>query len=117
MISSIDSVYLIYVLQKHFLSLEKIATKIPRPKIPPTGESLSIRQRAPALLLKKLDEFGEKANKVWVNGQESENNDNITKLWKKPIINFTGQLPLHRQDIQNSSTKDILVYLFSSSVS
>ena len=28
-------------------------------------ESLSLRQRAPAMLLKKLDEFEERAQRVW----------------------------------------------------
>ena len=29
------------------------------------AESLSLRQRAPAMLLKKLDEFEERAQRVW----------------------------------------------------
>ena len=43
------------------------------------GESLSLRQRAPALLLKKLDEFEEKAHKIWAKAELEEENRKITK--------------------------------------
>ena len=58
---------------------------IPRVR-PPHGESLSLRQRAPALLLRKLDEFEEKAQRVWAKAeaaaaaQEEEEN---RKVWNR----------------------------------
>ncbi len=44
---------------------------IPRLRATP-GESLSLRQRAPALLLKKLDEFEERAQRVWAKHEQQQ---------------------------------------------
>ena len=49
----------------------------------PPGESLSLRQRAPALLLRKLDEFEEKANQLWAKAEADEEN---RKIWNKPTV-------------------------------
>ena len=49
------------------------------------GESQSLRQRAPALLLRKLDEFEEKAHKVWSRGGDSDE-DNNRKVWSRPNV-------------------------------
>ena len=49
----------------------------------PPGESLSLRQRAPALLLRKLDEFEEKANQLWAKAEAEEEN---RKIWNKPTV-------------------------------
>ncbi len=48
-------------------------------------ESLSLRQRAPALLLKKLDEFEEKAQRVWARAEEtSVDESHNRKVWGRP---------------------------------
>ena len=65
------------------------------PRVRPNGESLSLRQRAPALLLKKLDEFEEKAHRVWAKAEaqaeakaleqaEREREEENRKIWNKP---------------------------------
>ena len=58
---------------------------IPRLKANPASvaESLSLRQRAPAMLLKKLDEFEEKAQRVWAKHemQRHEDIENSRKAW------------------------------------
>ena len=61
------------------------SAKLPRPKLPAPGESLSLRQRAPALLLRKLDEFEEKAHRVWSTKDDNE------KLWHKPTVSLSQQ--------------------------
>jgi hypothetical protein len=82
--------------------IENTITKIPRPRIPSTTEPLSLRQRAPALLLRKLDAFEEKSNKLGSNsGNECDKNEN--NLWTKPTINLIGPSPLYRQSIQNTA--------------
>lgn len=50
-----------------------------------TGEPQSLRQRAPALLLRKLDEFEEMAHRVWggSSGDAEGENDN-RKVWQRP---------------------------------
>ena len=53
----------------------------------PPGESLSLRQRAPALLLRKLDEFEEKAHKIWAKAEAEEEN---RKIWSKPSNSVIG---------------------------
>lgn len=53
----------------------------------PTGESLSLRQRAPALLLRKLDEFEEKAQKIWAKAEAEEEN---RKIWSKSSNSVIG---------------------------
>jgi hypothetical protein len=45
---------------------------------PPHGESLSLRQRTPAMLLRKLDEFEEKAHRIWAKAEAEEEN---RKVW------------------------------------
>ena len=76
----------------------------------PPGESLSLRQRAPALLLKKLDEFEEKANAVWAKAEaaaalqaETEANK---KVWNKPTVvidpsKMASRTPPPRSKIDN----------------
>merc|ERR1719336_1354277 len=54
------------------------------------GESLSLRQRAPALLLKKLDEFEEAAHKIWAKEEENR------KVWSKTshsVLGITSPAP------------------------
>lgn len=51
------------------------------------GESLSLRQRAPAMLLKKLDEFEEKAQKIWAKAELEEEN---RKIWNKSSNSVIG---------------------------
>lgn len=53
----------------------------------PTGESLSLRQRAPAMLLRKLDEFEEKAHKIWAKAEADEEN---RKVWSKSSNSVIG---------------------------
>ena len=53
----------------------------------PAGESLSLRQRAPALLLRKLDEFEEKAQKIWAKAEADEEN---RKIWSKSSNSVIG---------------------------
>ena len=56
-------------------------------------ESLSLRQRAPALLLRKLDEFEEKAQKIWARAEQEEEN---RKVWSKSsasVIGITSPAP------------------------
>jgi hypothetical protein len=42
------------------------------------GESQSLRQRTPAMLLRKLDEFEEKAHRIWAKAEAEEEN---RKIW------------------------------------
>jgi len=51
-----------------------------------TGEPQSLRQRAPALLLRKLDEFEEMAHRVWGNGSAdtAEGDSDNRKVWQRP---------------------------------
>ncbi len=51
------------------------------------GESLSLRQRAPAMLLRKLDEFEEKAQKIWAKAEQDEEN---RKIWSKSSNSVIG---------------------------
>jgi len=53
----------------------------------PPGESLSLRQRAPAMLLRKLDEFEEKAHKIWAKAEAEEEN---RKVWNKSSSSVIG---------------------------
>ena len=53
----------------------------------PPGESLSLRQRAPAMLLRKLDEFEEKAHKIWAKAEADEEN---RKIWSKSSNSVIG---------------------------
>ena len=53
----------------------------------PPGESLSLRQRAPAMLLRKLDEFEEKAHKIWAKAEAEEEN---RKIWNKTSNSVIG---------------------------
>jgi len=53
----------------------------------PPGESLSLRQRAPAMLLRKLDEFEEKAHKIWAKAEADEEN---RKIWNKTSNSVIG---------------------------
>jgi len=53
----------------------------------PPGESLSLRQRAPAMLLRKLDEFEEKAHKIWARAEAEEEN---RKVWSKGSSSVIG---------------------------
>ena len=53
----------------------------------PPGESLSLRQRAPAMLLRKLDEFEEKAHKIWARAEAEEEN---RKVWCKGSSSVIG---------------------------
>ena len=59
------------------------------------GESLSLRQRAPAMLLKKLDEFEEAAHKIWAKAEAEEEN---RKVWSgartsNSVIGITSPAP------------------------
>lgn len=56
----------------------------------PPGESLSLRQRAPAMLLKKLDAFEEKAHKIWAKAEAEEEN---RKVWSKTSNSVIGINP------------------------
>jgi hypothetical protein len=50
-----------------------------------TGEPQSLRQRAPALLLRKLDEFEEMAHRVWAGTPPDGDADNDNrKIWQRP---------------------------------
>ena len=50
-----------------------------------TGEPQSLRQRAPALLLRKLDEFEEMAHRVWAGAPPDGDADNDNrKIWQRP---------------------------------
>jgi hypothetical protein len=50
-----------------------------------TGEPQSLRQRAPALLLRKLDEFEEMAHRVWAGAPPEGDVDNDNrKVWQRP---------------------------------
>lgn len=53
-----------------------------------TGEPLSLRQRAPALILSKLDKFEEKASRVWIGSSkadhDSEESESSRNIWSKP---------------------------------
>ena len=80
-------------------SIEKAITRIPRPKVPSNTEPLSLRQRAPAMLLKKLDAFSERRNIDVMNGGELNNHEG--NLWTKPTINFIGTSNSRHND-QNS---------------
>ena len=57
------------------------------------GESLSLRQRAPALLLKKLDEFEEKAHKIWAKAELEEENRKIWNKSSNSVIGITSPPP------------------------
>ena len=57
------------------------------------GESLSLRQRAPALLLKKLDEFEEKAHKIWAKAELEEENRKIWNKSSNSVIGITSPAP------------------------
>jgi len=59
----------------------------PYPRQRPPGESLSLRQRAPAMLLRKLDEFEEKAHKIWAKAEAEEEN---RKIWNKTSNSVIG---------------------------
>jgi len=59
----------------------------PYPRQRPPGESLSLRQRAPAMLLRKLDEFEEKAHKIWAKAEAEEEN---RKIWNKSSNSVIG---------------------------
>ena len=55
------------------------------------AESLSLRQRAPAMLLKKLDEFEEKAQRVWARHEMQKHSDDIEnnrKVWGNNRYSF-----------------------------
>lgn len=80
----------------------------------PPGESLSLRQRAPAMLLRKLDEFEEKAHKIWAKAEAEEENK---KVWNKSSNSVIGisnppkgpQLDTpspHKEKITGKATKD-----------
>merc|ERR1719510_1885409 len=83
----------------------------------PPGESLSLRQRAPAMLLRKLDEFEEKAHKIWAKAEAEEEN---RKIWNKTSNSVIGissppkgpqldPIPLEKDKInQKGYTKDKL---------
>ena len=86
----------------HKSSIETAMTRIPRPKIPSTNEPLSLRQRAPAMLLKKLDAFSEKSNLHQMNGGEFSNREG--NLWTKPTINFIGTSQNRQNEQNNTST-------------
>ena len=62
-------------------------------KVRPPGESLSLRQRAPALLLRKLDEFEEKANAMWAKAEEQEELNR--KIWSKPTARTPPAIRAH----------------------
>ena len=62
-------------------------------KVRPPGESLSLRQRAPALLLRKLDEFEEKANAMWAKAEEQEELNR--KIWSKPTARTPPAMRAH----------------------
>ena len=57
------------------------------------GESLSLRQRAPAMLLKKLDEFEEKAHKIWAKAELEEENRKIWNKSSNSVIGITSPAP------------------------
>ena len=66
---------------------------MPEPAHGRAQESLSLRQRAPALLLRKLDEFEEKAQKIWARAEQEEEN---RKVWSKSsasVIGITSPAP------------------------
>jgi len=73
----------------------------------PPGESLSLRQRAPALLLKKLDEFEEKANAMWAKAEAAQAaEENNKKVWNKPTVvidpsKMASRTPPPRSKIDN----------------
>ena len=56
----------------------------------PHGESLSLRQRAPALLLRKLDEFEEKAHRIWARAEAEEENRKIWSKGSNSVIGITS---------------------------
>ena len=53
----------------------------------PHGESLSLRQRTPAMLLRKLDEFEEKAHRIWAKAEAEEEN---RKVWSSSHVRGSG---------------------------
>lgn len=72
----------------------------------PPGESLSLRQRAPALLLKKLDEFEEKANQMWAKAEAEAAEERNKKVWSKPTVvidpsKMASRTPPPRSKIDN----------------
>ena len=66
------------------------------------GESLSLRQRAPAMLLKKLDEFEEKAHKIWAKAELEEENRKIWNKSSNSVIGITSPAPPGPQLEQHS---------------
>ena len=89
------------------LLMEKTITKIPRPKIPTTSEPLSLRQRAPALLLRKLDMITEKS------GNRSASNDgdqNDNNLWTKPKVKLTSSTQIDRPSTQSNTTNQDKIF-------
>ena len=76
------------------------------------GESLSLRQRAPAMLLKKLDEFEEAAHKIWAKAEAEEEN---RKVWSgarssNSVIGITTPAPpgpqLDKQEPRQEKEKE-----------
>ena len=59
----------------------------------PHGESLSLRQRAPAMLLRKLDEFEEKAHKIWARAEAEEENRKVWSKSSSSVIGISSPLP------------------------
>ena len=57
------------------------------------GESLSLRQRAPALLLKKLDEFEEAAHKIWAKAEAEEENRKVWSKTSHSVLGITSPAP------------------------
>ena len=72
------------------------------------GEPLSLRQRAPAMLLKKLEEFDDKANKIW---SKAELNEENARIWNKSSRSTIGisSNPGPRLE-QNQSENNVLKY-------
>lgn len=83
------------------LSKEIESRKALNVKVRPPGESLSLRQRAPALLLRKLDEFEEKANAMWAKAEEQEELNR--KIWSKPTARTPPAIRAHgvNQSVNN----------------
>ena len=77
------------------------------------GESLSLRQRAPAMLLRKLDEFEEKAQKIWAKAELEEENRKIWNKGSSSVIGITSPAPpgpqLEPAAQNNNNEKDKLV--------
>ena len=73
----------------------------------PPGESLSLRQRAPAMLLRKLDEFEEKAQKIWARAELEEENRKVWSKSSSSVIGISSPPPKGPQlDKGDSNQKD-----------